>query len=103
MKGKIGAGFEDLGEQILKNIAEPIQVFRVVAKSGPLGRASLQPRKLQIQSFRRLGGVASTCGLRSTDDGVLLTSSRLSDNAVSADGAFEVGDKRLGHDGASWA
>ena len=45
------------------------------------GTSFLQPRKLQTQSFRRLGGVASTCDLRSTDDGVLLTGSISPDNA----------------------
>ncbi len=32
-KGKLGASFEDLGEQVLKNIAEPVRVFR--ATMGP--------------------------------------------------------------------
>ena len=45
------------------------------------GTSFIQPRKLQTQSFRRLGGVASTCDLRSTDDGVLLTGSISPDNA----------------------
>jgi hypothetical protein len=50
------------------------------------GTSSLQPRKLQTQSLRRLDRVASTCGLRSTDYGVLQTSSRLSDSAYSRHG-----------------
>jgi TolB-like protein/class 3 adenylate cyclase/Flp pilus assembly protein TadD/rhodanese-related sulfurtransferase len=34
VKGKIGSGFEDLGERELKNISEPVQVYRVVAQTG---------------------------------------------------------------------
>jgi len=36
VKGKIGCGFEDLGDQAMHNIAEPVRAFRVVvAETGP--------------------------------------------------------------------
>ena len=36
VKGKVAGGFEDLGEQSLKNLAEPVRVFRVSTKAnGP--------------------------------------------------------------------
>ena len=34
VKGKVGLGFEDLGEQQLKNIDDPVRVYRVVLDSG---------------------------------------------------------------------
>jgi len=43
VKGKVGATFDDLGEQTVKNIAEPVRAYRVgaeesrVAKSSPAG------------------------------------------------------------------
>jgi adenylate cyclase len=33
VKGKVGAGFEDRGEQQVKNIAEPVHVFRVAGEA----------------------------------------------------------------------
>jgi TolB-like protein len=45
VKGKIGSGFEDLGERKLKNIPEPVQVFRVVAQSGVTGTTSAVRKK----------------------------------------------------------
>ncbi|MFQ5467932.1 MAG: adenylate/guanylate cyclase domain-containing protein, partial [Kiloniellaceae bacterium] len=36
-KGKVAAAFEDLGEQELKNIAEPVRVFRAARASGIAG------------------------------------------------------------------
>ncbi len=39
-KGKTETGFEDLGEQELKNVAEPVRVYRVAGSSaGPAGSA----------------------------------------------------------------
>ncbi len=45
VKGKIGSGFQDLGEQELKNIPEPVQVFRVVAQSGAEGATAAVSKK----------------------------------------------------------
>ena len=52
-KGKVAAAFEDLGEQELKNIAEPVRVFRVsmaseVAKAPTIAKATSRPRRLSI-------------------------------------------------------
>jgi adenylate cyclase len=33
IRGKVSLGFEDLGEQILKNMAEPVRVYRVTSTS----------------------------------------------------------------------
>ncbi len=38
-KGKVPATFEDLGEQELKNIAEPVRIFRVSVESKATGAA----------------------------------------------------------------
>jgi adenylate cyclase len=51
VRGKVLAGFENLGEQGLKNIAEPVRVYRLsVAASGaaPLAGAMAQPLKPSI-------------------------------------------------------
>ena len=55
---------------------------RLSSQSLQPGTSSFQPRKLQAQSNGRLGRVASTCGLRSTDYGVVLTGSLSPDAAV---------------------
>lgn len=34
-KGKVEVGFEDLGEHQLKNVTEPIQIYRVIADASP--------------------------------------------------------------------
>jgi adenylate cyclase len=39
-KGKVEAGFEDLGEHDLKNVAEPVQVYRITAASSDSGGAT---------------------------------------------------------------
>jgi adenylate cyclase len=43
VRGKVSFRFEDLGEKILKNIAEPIRVYRV---SAPASTVSQLPRGL---------------------------------------------------------
>ena len=40
-KGKLEVAFEDLGEQNLKNVAEPVQVYRVATKQSTAARPSL--------------------------------------------------------------
>jgi TolB-like protein/class 3 adenylate cyclase len=52
-KGKVAAAFEDLGERRLKNIAEPVRVFRVSAaaeavKAPSVARARSPSRRLSI-------------------------------------------------------
>jgi adenylate cyclase len=39
-KGKVEAGFEDLGEHDLKNVVEPVQVYRITAASSDSGGAT---------------------------------------------------------------
>ncbi len=50
IRAKLALDFEDLGPQQLKNIADPIQVFRLrLAEDGPV-RAQVQSRKPQSRS-----------------------------------------------------
>lgn len=42
VKGKIGASFEDQGEQRVKNIADPVRAYRLIRDSGNLAGASPQ-------------------------------------------------------------
>jgi TolB-like protein len=68
-KGKVAAAFEDLGERELKNIAEPVRVFRVtmaseVAKTP--AAASAPPR------WRRLSAIAGAAALLVVAAGVAL-------------------------------
>ena len=42
VKGKIGASFEDQGEQTVKNIADPVRAYRLIRDSGNLAGASAQ-------------------------------------------------------------
>jgi TolB-like protein/tetratricopeptide (TPR) repeat protein len=48
VKGKIGKGFEDLGERDLKNIPEPVQVFRVVSQSEAQSTATRAPKQKRL-------------------------------------------------------
>jgi TolB-like protein/rhodanese-related sulfurtransferase len=55
-KGKVRANFEDLGEQELKNIAEPVRVFRVSIGS----EVAETPTVAKVTSqFRRLPAIAA--------------------------------------------
>jgi adenylate cyclase len=61
VRGKVEFGFDDLGEQTLKNIAEPIRVFRVLATSIPPGgatRSAAQPSKpsIAVLPFTNMSG-----------------------------------------------
>ena len=52
-KGKVAAAFEDLGERELKNIAEPVRVFRVsmaseVARTPTVAKATSRSRRLLV-------------------------------------------------------
>jgi TolB-like protein/class 3 adenylate cyclase len=55
-KGKVAAAFEDLGEQELKNIAEPVRVFRVSMAS----EVAKTPSVATATSRSRLSVVAAT-------------------------------------------
>jgi adenylate cyclase len=58
VRGKVEFGFDDLGEQTLKNIAEPIRVFRVLTTSIPPGGATAQPSKpsIAVLPFTNMSG-----------------------------------------------
>ena len=55
VRGKVHLGFEDLGERNLKNIAEPVRVYRVSPAPSPPTTATLkmstQPRKPSIAAL----------------------------------------------------
>lgn len=50
VKGKVGASFEDLGEQTVKNIPEPVRAYRVC----PEGTATAKPPKAAAKSLLSL-------------------------------------------------
>ena len=66
LEGKLGCGFQDLGEQRVKNIARPVRAYQVVsepAAMSSLARSSLWSRRLGIATPRwqargRLAGAA---------------------------------------------
>ncbi|MDH7499830.1 MAG: adenylate/guanylate cyclase domain-containing protein [candidate division NC10 bacterium] len=69
VKGKVGFEYEDLGEQTLKNIAEPIRVFRLLSHPGAAAHR-VQEAKKAFQ--RRWGWIALTAGVVLVIAGVLL-------------------------------
>src|SRR5215470_1462320 len=51
VRGKVGFRFDDLGEKVLKNIAEPVRVYRLsgsVATTDQPSRSASQPSKLSL-------------------------------------------------------
>ena len=67
-KGKVAAAFEDLGERELKNIAEPVRVFRV-SMASEVARA---PRAAKVKSRSRLPVIAATAVLLAVAAGAAL-------------------------------
>jgi TolB-like protein/rhodanese-related sulfurtransferase len=59
VKGKIGSGFEDLGEQELKNIAEPVHLYRVVAQPETFSTAIAAPKKAKKTRFPMIPAIAA--------------------------------------------
>jgi TolB-like protein/Tfp pilus assembly protein PilF len=58
--GKITCDFIDLGEQILKNIARPVQVYRIAAATGGVSpKAAQQIASVAVLPFTNLSGDAS--------------------------------------------
>ncbi len=47
-KGKVDVDFEDLGEQVLKNVAEPVRVYRIAGGSSDTGAASPARKPLAL-------------------------------------------------------
>jgi adenylate cyclase len=59
VRGKVKLGFDDLGDRRLKNIAEPVRVYRVRADGEPMLRPSLAlPDKpsIAVLPFRNMSG-----------------------------------------------
>jgi TolB-like protein/rhodanese-related sulfurtransferase len=59
VKGKIGSGFEDLGEQELKNIAEPVHMYRVVAQPETSSTATAVRKKAKKKGLPKLPAIAA--------------------------------------------
>src|SRR6266851_4055044 len=55
---KLALGYEDLGEQSVKNIAKPVRVFRVLPEGGVATRAATKPTERHLRKHWR-GGVFS--------------------------------------------
>jgi adenylate cyclase len=43
VKGKLAVGFESLGEQVVKNVAEPVRIYRVLMEPAMAGRTVRKP------------------------------------------------------------
>src|SRR5216684_3607823 len=58
---KLALGYEDLGEQSVKNIAKPVRVFRVLTEAGDAATPTRQTQGLARKYVRR--GIFSIAGL----------------------------------------
>lgn len=57
VKNKIGAGFQDLGTRVLKNIAEPMRVYRVEGTPrAPVADRASDKRSIAVLPFTNLSG-----------------------------------------------
>src|SRR5216684_9169144 len=61
IKGKLTLGYEDLGSQQVKNIAEPVRVFRVLMEAGGAVTPTRQRQGVAREYVRR--GIFSIAGL----------------------------------------
>src|SRR5712692_4439907 len=59
---KLPLGYEDLGEQTVKNIAKPVRVFRVMLEGGDATRATTKAAERSLRKHWR-GSVFSLVGL----------------------------------------
>jgi adenylate cyclase len=62
VRNKLALNYEDLGEQAVKNIAEPVRVFRVLLEGGAATRTTSKATERFLQKHWR-GGVFSLAGL----------------------------------------
>src|SRR5712692_5951848 len=62
IKNKLALGYEDLGEQSVKNIAEPVRVFRVMLEGGAATRTTAKATERSLRKHWR-GGAFSLVGL----------------------------------------
>jgi adenylate cyclase len=58
IKNKVALAYDDLGEQRVKNIAEPVRVFRVTGTGASASATNRQSRKLLRRGGFSLAGVA---------------------------------------------
>ena len=54
VKNKIALGYESLGEQTVKNIAEPVRVYRVLMEPGVAVSRVAAERKVKPRQWQRL-------------------------------------------------
>src|SRR5712691_2392645 len=54
VKTKLSLDYEELGAQVVKNIAEPVRVYRVHLEPRPAAPAVRQPKRLMATSWRKL-------------------------------------------------
>src|SRR5216684_3181749 len=62
IRNKLPLGYEDLGEQAVKNIAEPVRVFRVILEGETVTRIAAKVTERSLRKHWR-GGVFSMAGL----------------------------------------
>jgi adenylate cyclase len=62
IRSKLALGYEDLDAQSVKNIAEPVRVFRVMLEGGTATRATTKATERSLRKHWR-GGVFSLAGL----------------------------------------
>jgi adenylate cyclase len=62
IRNKIALSYEDLGDQTVKNIAEPVRVFRVMLEGGTATRTTAKATQRSLRKHWR-GGVFSIAGL----------------------------------------
>src|SRR5712664_614603 len=62
IRSKLALGYEDLGAQQVKNIAEPVRVLRVTLEGGAATRTSAKATERSVRKHWR-GGVFSLAGL----------------------------------------
>src|SRR5215470_10473598 len=59
VKMKVAVGFAFLGEQTVKNIAEPVRVYRILLDRGSAGRTAVARRHVALWRWAALGGIAA--------------------------------------------
>jgi len=62
IKNKLPFSYEDLGSQSVKNIADPVRVFRVMLEGGAPTRTTIKATERSLRKHWR-GGVFSLAGL----------------------------------------
>src|SRR5713101_4607989 len=62
VRNKLPLNYEDLGEQSVKNIAEPVRVYRVMMEGGAVARTTAKATERSLRKHWR-GGVFSLAGL----------------------------------------